>query len=78
MKFKNRGATMAVKQSRYSLYLLPESHDQLKRLSNITGVSVNQLINFAVEEYLENRQDLISRGEEIIAQREALNKELGS
>lgn len=67
---------MPTKAARLSLYVKPGYHDKLKNLAFISGVSMNELINRAIHEYLEARQDDLENAEKLLAFREELTKEI--
>ncbi len=64
------------RSARLSLYLKPDNQDKLRALSLITGESMNGLINLAVIEYLDARQEQLKSAEELMAYRDELTKKL--
>ncbi len=64
------------RSARLSLYLNRDNHEKLKALSLITGESMNGLINFAVIEYLDARQEELKNAEDLMAYKDKLTKKL--
>lgn len=58
------------KTARYNLYIFPELHEKLKELSYLTGISMNELINQSIREYIESRSGMMEEAADLLKMRE--------
>lgn len=73
---KKEPKTKGTKSARYSLYFEPGLYDQLKDLSFLSGITINELINQAIIFYFNEKKDVLIKARQMLELRRELTGEL--